>query len=614
MDGVPMQNSGSAFQLNNIPVSVAERIEVYKGVVPIEFGADAIGGVINIVTNQTTNSFLDASYSYGSFNTHRTNIAVGHTTKTGFSFQLNAYQTYSDNSYKIKARLFDFDQSKLNRDTLWYKRFHGAYHNEAIVAKVGWVNKPWADRFFVGTTLSQDHREIQNSAANIQIVYGEPTSSKSTLQPNIEYYKRNLFVDGLTARMSGNYNFNNNHTVDTASYTYNWLGQSQLNRSKGEMGGASLSDFKNSNYATTANLSYRITEKHSVSVNNTYNGSQRKITSTAPEEELSGYEKMRRISTKNVLGLSYIYRHNRNWNINVFGKNYYQYSKGPFNAGDEAHTDWQERETSFSTSGYGLATTYFWKDYQFKTSIEQAYRLPTERELFGDEVEEQANSELRPENSFNYNLGVTLNRDLNGNGTLYVDINGYHRYVKDYIVREIKPRTGQLFSTNHGKARNIGVDAEVRYYYKNKAMIGGTVTYMDLRDKEPSRESGGTATNGHYNDRMRNIPYFFGNADAAYYIHDLGGKGNVLNLNYGINFVEKFYLEWESLGDPNLKNTYKRQLSHDFSATYSIKNGRYNFTLEGKNLTDAELADNFGMLKPGRAIYGKIRYYLMKRK
>jgi hypothetical protein len=94
----------------------------------------------------------------------------------------------------------------------------------------------------------------------------------------------------------------------------------------------------------------------------------------------------------------------------------------------------------------------------------------------------------------------------------------------------------------------------------------------------------------------------------------LGGKGNVLNLNYGINFVEKFYLEWESLGDPNLKNTYKRQLSHDFSATYSIKNGRYNFTLEGKNLTDAELADNFGMLKPGRAIYGKIRYYLMKRK
>jgi len=63
MDGVPLQTSGSSFQLNNIPVSLAERIEVYKGVVPIEFGADAIGGVINIVTNQTTNSFLDASYS-----------------------------------------------------------------------------------------------------------------------------------------------------------------------------------------------------------------------------------------------------------------------------------------------------------------------------------------------------------------------------------------------------------------------------------------------------------------------------------------------------------------------------------------------------------------------
>src|SRR5690606_13346204 len=38
MDGVPIHGMGSAFQLNNIPVNIAERIEVYKGVVPIEFG------------------------------------------------------------------------------------------------------------------------------------------------------------------------------------------------------------------------------------------------------------------------------------------------------------------------------------------------------------------------------------------------------------------------------------------------------------------------------------------------------------------------------------------------------------------------------------------------
>lgn len=57
MDGVPMQGNSSSFQLNNIPVSLAERIEVYKGVVPVEFGGDAIGGAINIVTNRSTNTF-----------------------------------------------------------------------------------------------------------------------------------------------------------------------------------------------------------------------------------------------------------------------------------------------------------------------------------------------------------------------------------------------------------------------------------------------------------------------------------------------------------------------------------------------------------------------------
>lgn len=49
IDGVPQEGVGGSFGLNNIPVSFADRIEVHKGVVPVNFGTDAIGGVINIV-------------------------------------------------------------------------------------------------------------------------------------------------------------------------------------------------------------------------------------------------------------------------------------------------------------------------------------------------------------------------------------------------------------------------------------------------------------------------------------------------------------------------------------------------------------------------------------
>ena len=80
IDGVPQEGVGSSFSLNNIPVNYAERIEIYKGVVPVGFGTDAIGGVINIITKKNHNRwFLDASYSYGSFNTHRSNINFGQT-------------------------------------------------------------------------------------------------------------------------------------------------------------------------------------------------------------------------------------------------------------------------------------------------------------------------------------------------------------------------------------------------------------------------------------------------------------------------------------------------------------------------------------------------------
>jgi outer membrane cobalamin receptor len=35
IDGIPMAGYGSSFQINNISINAAERVEVYKGVVPI---------------------------------------------------------------------------------------------------------------------------------------------------------------------------------------------------------------------------------------------------------------------------------------------------------------------------------------------------------------------------------------------------------------------------------------------------------------------------------------------------------------------------------------------------------------------------------------------------
>ena len=43
IDGVPQEGAGTAFDLNNIPVNFAERIEVYKGVVPVRLRNRCVG-------------------------------------------------------------------------------------------------------------------------------------------------------------------------------------------------------------------------------------------------------------------------------------------------------------------------------------------------------------------------------------------------------------------------------------------------------------------------------------------------------------------------------------------------------------------------------------------
>lgn len=116
IDGVPQEGVGSSFGLNNIPVNYAERIEVYKGVVPVGFGTDAIGGVINIITKKNRNKwFLDASYSYGSFNTHKSYVNFGQTFRSGLTYEINVFQNYSDNNYYVDTPVKDFTTGAINK-------------------------------------------------------------------------------------------------------------------------------------------------------------------------------------------------------------------------------------------------------------------------------------------------------------------------------------------------------------------------------------------------------------------------------------------------------------------------------------------------------------------
>jgi len=65
IDGVPMDTKGTGLTLSNLPISMIDHVEIYKGVVPTWLNSDVLGGAVNIVTNRKRKNYLDVSYGLG---------------------------------------------------------------------------------------------------------------------------------------------------------------------------------------------------------------------------------------------------------------------------------------------------------------------------------------------------------------------------------------------------------------------------------------------------------------------------------------------------------------------------------------------------------------------
>jgi outer membrane cobalamin receptor len=71
VDGVPFNTAtGGGVDLGAIPMGDVERIEIYRGMSPIGFGASAIGGVVSITTTIPTENRADIEAGGGSFGTY----------------------------------------------------------------------------------------------------------------------------------------------------------------------------------------------------------------------------------------------------------------------------------------------------------------------------------------------------------------------------------------------------------------------------------------------------------------------------------------------------------------------------------------------------------------
>ncbi len=609
LDGIPMDNFGSSFNLGNISVNMAERVEVYKGVLPVSLGGDALGGAVNIISRKDAN-YLDASYSIGSFNTHRAAVNGSYTDfKSGYTVRANAFFNYSDNNYRVFVPVVDLKTSQKMPEQ-WVDRFHDQYQSAGIKLETGIVHKFFADYLLAGIILSGNDKDVQ-TGATMDFVYGGVKSKSQSVIPTIRYKKSDLFTDGLTLSFYGTYGRVNTFNIDTLSRKYNWLGES-IPADKGEFH-YSDAEINNEEWISNVNLDYKLNEHQLISLNNIFAATERKVFDKADPDNSSN--KIPQDLNKNITGLGWQINYER-WNATVFGKLYHLQSSTYKLLDQYTTTERLEKiEDKKANVGYGAAFAGFiLPKLQAKLSYEHAYRLPESTEMFGDGLNQQRNPDLQPEQSDNINFGITYEYTIKEHTFLF-DANLIYRDTKDFIRRDVSVASPTAGYKNQSRVLTTGVEGGLRYQWKNLLTVGANVTYQDIIDNQEFEEVtgsyvGSVTENANYKQQLPNIPYLFGHVDIGFSFKDILSKNTDLSVDYAINYVHEYYLSFPGLGAKSTKSIIPEQLSHDISVGYSLENGRYNVALECSNFMDSKLYDNYKLQKPGRTFNLKLRYFL----
>ncbi len=608
LDGIPIDNYGSSFTLNNIPVNLAERIEVYKGVVPVELGTDALGGAINIITNQSVKRYVDASYSIGSFNTHKLAVNTRFSGKNGLVANLNAFGNYSDNSYKVDVSVADALGNFGPVQT--YKHFHDGYKSGGIIGEVGVKGKKYADYLTFGMMVSANKKEIQ-TGATMQNVVGDAFKDSKAFVPTIKYKMDSLFTKNLSVNLIASYNMVSSRSVDTSSYRYKWDGSrtyyklsnsGEINREK------TLYLYDDNSFQANTNFKYDLNDRQYFAFNYAVNSLKRK------EEEQYRKDPPKPGSPsldKNILGLSYnLAALDRKLSVIVFGKKYFLKTR-MIDIVDEYAADrkYNVLTNSFDDWGYGTALAYFLRsDIQLKASYEHAFRLPAAEEMLGDGLNVLAAPVLYPEESDNYNFGIAYKKTYTIH-SFGAQANFIYRNAKNFI--QIRPQgAAQTYYANLADVRVTGVDGVINYEYKNWLTFEANVTYQKTIDESNFDPPWTSIKNDYKGTQIANVPILYGNANMGFTFRKLKTADDILRVNVFANYIGEYYLKSTRNGDPSTRRFIPEQFTQSVGAAYTFGKGTYNIGLECNNITDKKVYDYFMVQKPGRSFTVKFRYFI----
>lgn len=596
IDEIPLNEQSDFLDLNDIPIDMIERIEIYKGVVPARFGGSSMGGAVNIKIKEYPDRYMDISYMRESFNSNKLQTVLKRNLKEkGLIFGIGGGYTYAGNNYTMDSPY---------KKGLTIKRNHDRFEKILLGGSFK-ATRWWFDEVEFEPAFIQTRKQIQGIETDIRKA---ETNSRSYLLANT-LKKNDFFLPGLDLDFTTAVAYSQIQLIDTARTRYDWDGELLPTPSRygGELGNqyAANSDDQKFTLINKMNLEYTINESHAINFNSLFN-----LANGYPKDSLRD----RSIGKRSVFdsrmrswvgGLNYDFRTKDDRLLNSVTVRYYYYSmktkKAAIYGGDRV------KEIDLSKHDFGVSNAMryrLWRELMAKFSVGYDVRIPSDTELLGDGYAISPSEALLPERNTSLNLGLLFDRMGKAADNLQVELGFFYMHL-DNMIRYTKGFIDAQYQ-NFGEMRTLGAEFDVKmdifpwlYGYLN-------ATYQDLRDVRKYEEES-TLPNPTKGKRMPNIPYLLGNAGLEFHRENLfGGKGQNTRLFADASYIEEYFYDFEMT--KNSQRRIPRSFSVDLGFEHSFFNERLFISGKIKNITDRNLLSEFNRPLPGRSFGAKIRY------
>lgn len=583
IDGLPMEFLYPNFDISTLPLSNIKRMDVFKGVLPVDVGTDAMGGAINIITEQKAFSHARASYSNGSFNTHLADLEIGLASKKNAFLTLNAAYNYSDNDYKMKALLFE----KNKIETV--KRFHDAYQMSFVGVSMGVHSKKWADELRLSANYSTGFKELQNGSRITTMAIGQAKYFANNFSFTLKYDKaflnEKLHLSNITS-----YSYQALDFTDTTANKYSWSGNIIGRANKGEYVNETLNSTYYKNGINRTTIGYDLSKSHRITLSNLYAYQQLTGKDYLKHTDERDYLTIPQYLTKNILGLQYDGTFYDKWLFSTALKKFDYWIDGAEN------NTFLPVKKSGNFMGWNAGLKYTINEHLFaRTSYERGFLIPLFQQFVGNGADIVRNTDLLPESSDNINLGISYNQSVSNDLKINTNINGFWREQYDIIF------LGSSITKRYDNAdqvNTLGVEGDVIINYKKNWTLRTNITalrkrFSALKDPRNTFLVGTTFPNN---------PTFFGNTEIEWQKSSLIKGSDKFRAYIFYQYVAPFnhiLIGKDDTPHNNPDAFVPTQHRVDSGVSYKFDNQKLTLAFNINNVLNAELFDNFLVPRAG---------------